>query len=1158
MADDWTFRIKRSEIGQYSGSGRTLDVSDEFLSKFTDKVIEHAKELQAKHGSKYSDEFYLTQAKQIEIEKMFGRFNQIHHNNVNRCNIKDIDWAGFSYEEIIQMENAGYPNIPEEVLQWAHSMQQSDITDYVIITETNDTDITDDATGQNELNKLRTKALQNISKSEEAQKETEAKIEEYKIIEEKAKEIQEEKEDTYEDSMKEITTLTDEWKQLNEKQKNGKLTNEEKSKFNNLSKMLNGKDGSLMTEIQADNAELENFLETLDGLNETIELNSKIAQDTIQSSTDLSQYEKQYYEEQLPVFAAEARYHGMGLDSDTLFNIRTSEIADVALDKGKDLQELSDTILADLTSGESIKLAHFATNYTNLAQQTQDNTQNTMGEDFDKSSEDIDNENKNGLKEYSVDMEFTYQNALKASLTTAESTADLIGKQLSVINSNNRLNKEMAKAQKDVLRLIKDSAKATEKHEDFMKQEEEFLVKLEELTGKKETGSTENKVENVIEDSKEEKSKEKYTPKEDLGPEVQEAKKKQEEKVQIVDQIKDVDDKDNKEKDKVKKSVSKGVQSTSKTQGAEKELTDKNEVLDKRNKNALKVANDTIIVGVGTYSRSFITTATGNILHTTGIGMMSSANPVTVKEGIAMTIAGIGLEKQGNQEMTYGLLAIGTGTAGVGASAAAEGTELGAKAASKSSQIMVKTNKALFKETLQNIGEEANVEISDNSDSGSNPTEAKSENSEETNNQETEENQEIKEETAKTEQASDSEKTTNSEEVPEDSDSTQQTDETNNEQGTENTTEAGTQEEKQEDENAVSMEFSAENAIKATKTTIKTSTELAQKQSGIEKISENVVSETKKSVNIVKNVEKDTRNAIARHQANAMQTQALSAEYASAENQMQNPTSTQDIMTAQEKISNITAQYDAVTRTDEQVTTEANKTVSGSMNQINNFQNRAAELGKDLTDFKSELSTQLDVSEKTLVVGLGTSTKGIFNTTKGSGQIAEGTALLSNPLTHLEGVIEIAKGIKNITQGTLEIGTGTVAATTATNGLIQNGTAQVAQLVSEAVQQSAKAQYKESEKVITETSKELDTSIEKNENPTGNTQEPQIEASTEEEQSEEETAIAASATINANVAGITTTDDKEDRRLTRFNTESIIESKKKKKKVVAVSASAKG
>ena len=73
-----------------------------------------------------------------------------------------------------------------------------------------------------------------------------------------------------------------------------------------------------------------------------------------------------------------------------------------------------------------------------------------------------------------------------------------------------------------------------------------------------------------------------------------------------------------------------------------------------------------------------------------------------------------------------------------------------------------------------------------------------------------------------------------------------------------------------------------------------------------------------------------------------------------------------------------------------------------------------------------------------------------------------------------------------------------------------------------------------------------------------NTEQPQtnIENNTEQGTDDSDiTSLSASASTNANLNDTTMTDDKADRKLSRFNIESIIESKKKKKKVQAVLAS---
>ncbi|MDE6138439.1 MAG: hypothetical protein K2F57_03110, partial [Candidatus Gastranaerophilales bacterium] len=125
--NNWTFNIQRSELGKYSTAGITFNLPQEHLDKFTPDAIERAKTLKAKHGSKYTDEYYLDYAKSLELQDILGANNEIHKKRLGHCDIKDMNWAGYSYYEIIEMANNGY-KVPEEVLQWAYSQQQSDIT----------------------------------------------------------------------------------------------------------------------------------------------------------------------------------------------------------------------------------------------------------------------------------------------------------------------------------------------------------------------------------------------------------------------------------------------------------------------------------------------------------------------------------------------------------------------------------------------------------------------------------------------------------------------------------------------------------------------------------------------------------------------------------------------------------------------------------------------------------------------------------------------------------------------------------------------------------------------------------------------------------------------------------------------------------------------
>ena len=96
-------------------------------------------------------------------------------------------WAKFTYEEILQMESTGVL-IPKEILAWAHTMQDSDVTAYEINDDPNATEETEE-TGTNssnsELKELQKKAQTMSNKSENTQTEINQNFEAFQEVDKK-------------------------------------------------------------------------------------------------------------------------------------------------------------------------------------------------------------------------------------------------------------------------------------------------------------------------------------------------------------------------------------------------------------------------------------------------------------------------------------------------------------------------------------------------------------------------------------------------------------------------------------------------------------------------------------------------------------------------------------------------------------------------------------------------------------------------------------------------------------------------------------------------------------------------------------------------------------------------------------------------------------
>lgn len=1171
------FGISHSELGKYSTSEITMD--EDFAKNYSSEIVESAKELKAKNGDKYSDEYYLNYAKSLKYQELLRAHREINQRSANQYDITDKDWAMYSYEEIIEMEHQGY-QIPDDILEWAHAQQESDVTDYVIVSDATGTDdgATTDATSNgDQLTSLQKKAQENIIKSEKAIETTNQKVEVYNTTAKKAKQIKDKKEDTFKDSMNKIEDMTTEWKKLDDKKKNGeKLSLTERLKYNSLSKKLDTSNGTMMKEIQADNSDLDDFLNSLDSLSADIKTNETLAQDTIKSGKDLSNLQKNYRQEELPAQTSGIKDDGMGPSLDELYQAKPQDIADTAIDKGNDLLEYVDEVTLEVESNATVDTAKFAQEYTELSEKTQEKVQNTMGED-----QDDNNDKKQKQESYNVDLIFTAPNAAKAAITTIQSTANLNEKKNGVKNTDKKLATQLKKAQKDAKTVEKESSKAEQKHEDNVQKEEQLVNELENIQGKSLEGSTSEKVKNAIKSVNTQKQAQNNTDEmqNDLQNEgdgqvqakvqtaTKQTDKNEAEKLAVMEEIKAVDTDDNKVNDSVKTSLTKGLASNALSQKISNDLNKQNTELKSRNTNAHQVATNTVIVGVGTYGRSFATTAIGNAMVATGTGLMS--NLATYGQGVRMVIGGSQLQIQGANEMRYGLAAVGIGTIGLTASDIASGVVSDSKESFKGAISLLKSNKKAYQETAKAMGATITTQSSETEQNNN----TKTDNKIEQNNQTTETQQDessvqndVQDTAVPTDETQPSQESEQTEDVPQVEVQDNNPNETVAQDETNSETQNSTSDKKKSNQKdySVATEFTSKNAISATSTTIRATQDLKTQNSDINKQTTTVDAETKKSINIVKTIEKDSTKAQAEQRKNAEQTQTIVQQTSAAKAKMNNAQSTEEAEAAQNETVALETENETLQNENSKETADTEKSLTKNIQQLDGFKKTANELNKNTTSHKKLASDQLDTSKKTILVGAGTTGFGILHTTYGANMIASGMALMANPFTHSLGVLQVALGQATLATGAIEVSTGAVATNTGIVGTTVNAHAKT--LSSDATN-STKAsllQSKDSDKKVQNSTKDLELSIKENDNNAQqidnetnnetNNETTNQNSNSEDDNTDDTNLVSASVSTNANINNTTQTDDKEDRKLARFNTDSMIESKKKKKKVQAVSA----
>lgn len=1177
-----------------STAGVTIDAK--LTAGYNDRIVNTAIQLKANYGSKYSDEYYLDAASSWYKEELGAAFKAAYSKNTSKCPIKDSKWAGYSYEEIIQMENSGV-KIPQEVLLWAHAQQESDVTAYEVISTTSaidDNSSTEELVGDFDLNSLQTKAKQSIMKATEAEKNTQSVTEEYNKNKGRALEIKKENNNSYQKSMNEISNLTNEWKKLDKKAKSGQLSEAEQSRYQELSKMLGNKSSSSMKEIEVNSKELDNLLSSMNLLETKVSENETIADDAVQAGKDLSNLNKNYHEMQQTHPTSGVVYSNMGLLSDVLYGITGSSIEKIAIETGKDLTETSNNEIAELHSSADITM--FANAYTSNVVETKQATvvaQNTEEENktdnTEKTAENnnpaVDNnktENTNNIEDNTstneedskdLSLEFTYQNARKATEVTEQTTNDIIKGQENTDKTNKDLQKQSIKSQKDVQKVNQEVAKAESTYAKNAQEQATLLSELEKL-------QTEAANPNI--QPEEEAPQQQIAQQSAVQPQAQQspiqslsnnqngqqntkAQDNMFKQLEIVSGLNIIESQNKKIEKGLNIAFTTGKNSINNVQKTVKSLAEENAQLILNNAKHIVNISKATFIGIGTTEKSIVTTAAGTTLVATGSALLS--NPLTATKGLNMIKTGNKLIVQGSLEFTNGVAATTTALAASLPLTVVSDTMSVVKSAVKQGTIVAKAGMNELKNITQAVGATTELAISNVSVVG-----------------------EVVGEVAKTVGANVQGLIPNPKNLVPNNPSQKNDDQNNN----------------QENQNTLDPSFSFANAVRSTIQTLSATQDLNIAASNLDKKDSKVEQQNKKSQGLVKSIEKDAAKTLSIQEEDDKKTEnSVSA-------------------TVQSIANPVSAQND--------VTAGLEKSINNNIRQLNVFKKDSTSLNNLISSHEKSNSNLIDVSTNAVVVGLGTRVLGAAHTGIGSLLITEGAVLLPNPVTHAVGVAKTVIGTGLVKQGTLETVGGVTSQLTGEAALLTSGVAKATTTVAKSIMKTSTSEQKDADKRIKAATKELKNkkrrtrtfsfnlnnknSSNKTKTSTSSTgnQDVQIQAQQNDNQqqpiqmqsqqglntqsaiafntpeenedkvidtekianqtaletaiienntqsgefTDDPTLLGASATTNADVKSNTQTDDKADRKLSRFNMDSIIESKKKRKKVQGVSASSKG
>ena len=684
-------------------TGITLsDIPEDKLALYSQKTIENACRLKAKYGNKYSDEYYLDYSSRNSYIRMVEHFSESKRTNAAMCAIQDPNWQGYSYEEIIQMENNGV-KIPQEVLLWAHAQQESDIVSYEVIESealNDDNTSTGEISNSSDINALLKNAQIYTVKSTSAQKTAEEDAERYSELSTQAKKIQSENKNTYKDELDKIAKLTKEWKQLDTKNKNGTLNSSEKNRYNELSKTINSEsNNNNKKEIAFNEKELDELLLSMSGLTKKTTENTKIADETIQASEALSNKIKTYNSQQQK-YTVQGVISSGPLDS-PISETNSFSIESVSMEAGKNLEAQTATSKAILTESSNLEVQEFAKEYSRNAKEAVKSTNNSTTNSKDKtdtttpeSNVEKDDSSKEKSKKFVVIPTPGVTSSITAAATTIRSMNDLSTNKNNVEGIHNSLVQSQEKATKNAKNVKKEEKKAEKEHTTNEKKIEAKENELEAIK-QQQADNVKSTSEQVVEEPKAETPDSEKNP-----PQTPVVDNKEGEQEAIISEITSVANNDEKIKEIANAKNIKLKQSLTLNDKTTDLLEKQNKSLKKRNSNAKTVATNTTLTGT-------MTVTAGALSIGVGTPMMASLNPVTaawgaklVQEGIKETVAGTG--------------AIVTGEISLGVSGDVDENIKDFNSTVKSAKLTNKTQSKQIKETTNTLREIGQLEVSEN------------------------------------------------------------------------------------------------------------------------------------------------------------------------------------------------------------------------------------------------------------------------------------------------------------------------------------------------------------------------------------------------------------------------------------------------------------
>ena len=476
-------QLKAQHDGAHVRKYKTNDEGDLVLDSEGHKIPDSYQE--------YSDMYYLEYALRHINADHLRDLNMLSQPTLGINSLNDPLWSQYSPEEIIQMADSGYV-IPDQVLVWAHSMREADITSYVVLSDEGGVDGEEESGVDTDINSLRKQATDYILKVNKEQENIDDNTRKIEQKQKEVKKIEEQNRFFKKYSIEKIKKDADELKNLESKEKEGKLDIFEKAKLKKLRKQLS-EDSSRIKNLKDTEAKMNDFLDSIESLQEEAQSDIQLADDTVAAAEELAKLKNDVDENSLTSESAESlTIQNRGL-SNILAGALTTKIPDIADKVATELRDTSQEVMVSLDSEKTEGHVDFAKNYAQGAQEVQEvlGLKDENEDGADNLEEDAAPKTKNGNNEFSEFMSKAFWFVLPftanpvvaylmtvATLASMDTTKDIRN---TVADENKELKKGLKEYKKSSKKLEEETKKAEAEKDANAAKMEEFNAKLAEL-----------------------------------------------------------------------------------------------------------------------------------------------------------------------------------------------------------------------------------------------------------------------------------------------------------------------------------------------------------------------------------------------------------------------------------------------------------------------------------------------------------------------------------------------------------------------------------------------------------------------------------------------------------------------------------------------------